>query len=93
MLILPPAFQPLGNRASPYAGQGARRFVVGDLLRVLDCTTVLQAGGDASGTEGITTGRVRQSGLPLAINAVALVDDRAEHLGARVWALEPTALG
>jgi hypothetical protein len=37
----------------------ARRLVVGDLLRVLDCTTVLQVRRNACGPERMATGRAR----------------------------------
>jgi hypothetical protein len=36
----------------------ARRIVVRDLLCMLDCTTVLQVGRNASSSEGVATGRL-----------------------------------
>ena len=44
----------------------ARRLVVCDLLRMLDCTTVLQICGNAGSPERVAAGRVRQSSLPSA---------------------------
>ena len=37
----------------------ARRLMGRNLLHVLDCTTILQIGGDPGNPEGVTTGRVR----------------------------------
>jgi hypothetical protein len=39
--------------------EGPRERMVRDLLRVLDCTTVLQVGGDAGSAEGVAAGRVQ----------------------------------
>ena len=49
-------------------------LVIRDLLRMLDCTTVLQAGGDAGRAEGVTAGRVWQSSLASA------TFDHSQHL-------------
>src|SRR5450759_4839554 len=72
----------------------ARRLVVRDLLRILNCTTVLEVGSDASGPEGMTAGRLGQPRLPNP------PFDHGEHLYSEpkvrtpelVWARSPLAV-
>src|SRR5450759_112642 len=42
----------------------ARRLVVRDLLGMLNCTTILQVGGDSGGPEGVAARRPGQPSLP-----------------------------
>ena len=48
---------------------GPLQRVVRDLLRMLNCTTILEVGGDARRAEGVAAGRLRQSSLPQEVSS------------------------